>query len=197
VAPGAREIDGAADSAATPFKVAETSCTVCAVTLPLFWRIAVTLHPPAVLVITGAPPITMTTLAGPVETTKLTAEPDATLVPAIGLSLITLPEGTVGLLALLIEPTVRPVPVIALAAAACVKPTTLGTDTGAGPELTVRFTAEPLATLVPAIGLSLITLPEGTVGLLAALIAPTLRPAPVMALDAAACVKPTTFGTDT
>jgi hypothetical protein len=118
VAPGAREIDGAADSAATPFKVAESSCTVCAVTLPLFCRITVTLHPPAVLVITGAPPITMTTLAGPVETTKLTTEPDATLVPAIGLSLITLPEGTVGLLAALTVPTIRPAPVIALDAAA-------------------------------------------------------------------------------
>jgi hypothetical protein len=118
VAPGAREIDGAADSAVTPFKVAESSCTVCAVTLPLFCRITVTLHPPAVLVITGAPPITMTTLAGPVETTKLTTEPDATLVPAIGLSLITLPEGTVGLLAALTVPTIRPAPVIALDAAA-------------------------------------------------------------------------------
>ena len=56
---------------------------------------------------------------------------------------------------------------IALVAAACVRPTTFGTVTGAGPVLTVRFTAEPAVTLVPATGLSLITLPEGTVELLA------------------------------
>ena len=129
IAPGASDIEGTADSAATPLKVAETSCTVCAATLPLFCKMTVTLHPPALLVITGAPPITMTTLAGPVETTKLTAELNATLVLAMGLSLMTLPEATVELPAVLTEPTVRPAPVIALDAAACVKPTTFGTDT--------------------------------------------------------------------
>ena len=34
---------------------------------------------------------------GPLETTRLTAEPEFTLVPALGLSLITSPDGTVAL----------------------------------------------------------------------------------------------------
>jgi hypothetical protein len=127
---------------------------------------------------------------------RFTAEPDVTPVPASGFSLITLPEGTVALLAVLTVPTVRPAPVSAPVAPACVRPTTFGTDTG-GPVLTVRFTAEPYPTLVPASGFSLITLPEGTVALLAVLTVPTVRPAPVSALVAPACVRPTTFGTDT
>lgn len=65
--------------------------------------------------------------AGPVETTRLTAEPAATLLPAIGLWLMTLPEGTVLLDAVVTVPTVRPAPVIADEAAAWVSPTTLGT----------------------------------------------------------------------
>ena len=126
-----------------------------------------------------------------------TPEPDLTVVPAVGLWLMTLPEGTVALLTVLTVPTVNPAPVIALVAAACVRPTTFGTVTGAAPVLTARFTAEPDAAVAPASGLRLITLPEGTVELLAVLIVPTVNPAPVIALVAAACVRPTTFGTVT
>jgi hypothetical protein len=197
VAPGASVIEGMAPaSAATPLNVAELSCN-CAVTLPVFCTSTVTLHPAAPLVITGAPPKTMETVAVPLETTRLTADPVLTEAPATGLWLITLPEGTVTLLAVLTVPSVSPAPVIALVAAACVRPTTLGTVAEAGPELTVRFTAEPEATLVPATGLCLITLPEGTVTLLAVLTVPSVSPAPVIALVAAACVRPTTLGTDT
>src|SRR5437016_12761481 len=89
---------------------------------------------------------------------------------------------------------------MALAAAACVWPTTFGTATGVGagaPLETTRLTAEPFATLVPAAGLWLITLPEATVLLDCCVTAPLVRPALVMALAAAACVWPTTFGTAT
>src|SRR5205085_3621205 len=136
----------------------------------------------------------------PLETTRLTAAPLATLVPAAGLSLITLPEATVVLDCCVTAPTVRAAALMALVADACVSPTTFGTVTGVGggaPLETTRLTAEPIATLVPAAGLSLITLPEATVVLDCCVTVPTVRPALVRALVAAACVWPTTFGTAT
>jgi hypothetical protein len=54
------------------------------------------------------------------------------------------------------------------------------------PVLTDRFTADPVATLVPATGLSAMTLPEVTVELLALVIVPSTRPALVIAFVAAA-----------
>src|SRR5438067_1008724 len=89
---------------------------------------------------------------------------------------------------------------MALVADACVSPTTFGTATGVGagaPLETTRLTAAPFATLVPAAGLWLITLPEATVVLDCCVTAPAVRPALVMALVADACVWPTTFGTGT
>ena len=135
--------------------------------------------------------------AGPLEMTRFTAEPGATLAPPAGLWLITLPAGTVALLACVTMPTARPAPVIAVVAAACVRLTTLGTLTGAGPVEMTRFTAEPGATLAPAPGFWLITLPAATVALLACVTVPTVRPAPVIAVVAAACVRLTTLGTVT
>src|SRR5207302_10692782 len=114
---------------------------------------------------TPGPPAPLRARA-PVETTRSTAEPLAAPAPAAGFSLITLPEATVVLDCCVTVPTVRPALVMALVAAACVSPTTLarGTSDRAGAPLeTTRLTAEPLATLVPAAGLSLITLPEATV----------------------------------
>lgn len=84
---------------------------------------------------------------------------------------------------------------IAVLAAACVSPTTLGTDTDAGPEETTRATGEPLAALVPAAGVSLITSPLATEALDALVTATTVSPAPVIAVVAAAWVSPTTLGT--
>src|SRR2546430_1065219 len=136
----------------------------------------------------------------PLETTRLMAAPLATLVPAAGLSLITLPEATVVLDCCVTAPTVRAAALMALVAAASVSPTTFGTATGVGggaPLETTRLTAEPFATLVPAAGLSLITLPEATVVLDCIVTVPAVRPALVRALVAAACVWPTTFGTAT
>src|SRR5881227_2415806 len=165
----------------------------CIVTAP-------TVRPAPVMALVAAACVWPTTFgtaicAGPLETTRLTAEPLATLVPAGGLSLMTLPAATVLLDCIVTAPTVRPAPVMALVAAACVWPTTFGTAIRAGPLETARLTGEPLAPSVPACGLSLMTLPEATVLLACIVTAPTVRPAPVMALVAAACVWPTTFGT--
>ena len=48
---------------------------------------------------------------------------------------------------------------------------------------------------MPAAGFWLMTLPDATVLLDCCVTPPTVRPAPVMALVAAACVMPATFGT--
>jgi hypothetical protein len=58
-------------------------------------------------------------------------------------------------------------------------------------------TAEPLATFIPATGFSPTTSPLEMVELVAWVSVPTFSPAPVMAVVAAACVSPTTFGTVT
>lgn len=86
---------------------------------------------------------------------------------------------------------------IAVVAAACVMPTTLGTVTEAGPDDTTKFTELPDAPFVPEVGLWLITLPAATVELLCVVTVPTLRPTPVIAVVAAAWVMPTTLGTAT
>src|SRR2546423_224711 len=92
-------------------------------------------------------------------------------------------------------PRVRPAPVLAAVAADPAWPRTVASAIGGEPLETTRLTAEPLATLVPAVGLSLMPLPAATVLLDCCVTAPTMRPAPVMALVAADCVWPTTFGT--
>src|ERR1700730_7156782 len=81
---------------------------------------------------------------GPVETTRFTALPAVTCVPATGFELITDPLGTVALDAVVTVPTANPAPVIAVVAAACVRLTTLGTADSGGPVDTQRFTALPV-----------------------------------------------------
>ena len=71
-------------------------------------------------------------------------------------------------------PTVSPAAVIALVAAACVRPTTFGTLTGAGPADTTRFTELPVATGVRAAGVTPTIDPAATVALGAALTVPTV-----------------------
>ncbi len=82
-------------------------------------------------------------------------------------------------------------------AAACVIPTTFGTETIAGPLDTTRFTADPTFKDVPAMGPWPMTLPVATVSLDWTATAPRTRPAPVAAVAAAASVIPTMFGTET
>jgi hypothetical protein len=84
----------------------------------------------------AAVPLITTGVAGPLETTRATAEPLATLLLATGLSLITSPEATVLLDCMVTAPTASPAPVTALVAAACVSPTTFGT-------LTVELPPDP------------------------------------------------------
>ena len=90
-------------------------------------------------------------------------------------------------------PSVRPAPVIAVVAAVCVEPTTFGTATD--PDDTTRSTASVLPDSVPAVGVWLITDPDGTVRLETRVTVPTVSPAATMALLAAACVTPATLGT--
>jgi hypothetical protein len=125
------------------------------------------------------------TLTAPVETTKLTEDPVVTDVPAAGFELITLPEATVLLDAVVIVPTTNPAPLIAVDAALCANPITFGTATAAGPVETTRFTEDPAFTEAPAAGFELITLPVATVLLDAEVTVPTTNPAPVIAVDAA------------
>ena len=63
------------------------------------------------------------------------------------------PGGTVALDAVVTAPTTRPAFVIAVVAAACVRPTTLGTATCGAPDDTTSEMALPLATCVAAAGL--------------------------------------------
>src|SRR3954465_12077516 len=104
-----------------------------------------------------------TTCATPEETTSATALPVFTCVPATGVWLITDPDGTVVLDAVVIAPTVRPAFAIAALAAVCVRPVTLGTATCGRPEETTSATALPMFTCVPATGVRLITDPAGHV----------------------------------
>ncbi len=90
--------------------------------------------------------------AGPDDTTRSTAEPGATDAPAVGFWLMTVPAGTVELVCWVIDPTVSPALLSAVAAPLWARPTTLGTTTGAGPDDTTRSTAEPGATDAPAAG---------------------------------------------
>src|SRR5580765_1750632 len=147
--------------------------------------IAPTTRPAPVIAELAAACVRLTTfgteaVAGPLEMTSATALPGATLAPALGFWLMTLPAGTVALLAFVIAPTTRPAPVMDAVAAACVRLTTLGTVTFAGPLEINSATALPAGTPVPAIGDWLITLPAGTVALLPVVIVPTTRPAPVI-----------------
>src|SRR6185503_7215214 len=140
---------------------------------------------------------TVTGGCGPDETTRPTALPAVTCVPASGVWLMTVPAGTVALDVVVTPPTTRPAAVIAAVAAVCVVFTTFGTTTSAGPDETTSATPLPLATCVPAAGFWLMTDPAGTVELEACVIAPTVSPALVIAADAAVCVRPTTLGAAT
>src|SRR5688572_13703309 len=133
----------------------------------------------------------------PVERTSATALPTSTSAPAIGFCEITEPAGTVRLVALVIAPTTRSAPVIAAAAAVCVRLVTSGTATCGLPVEMTSATALPTSTSAPAIGFCEITEPAGTVRLVALVIAPTTRSAPVIAAAAAVCVRLVTSGTAT
>lgn len=108
------------------------------------------------------------------ETTRSTAVPAATEVPAAGFWLRTMPGATPGVTCRVTDPTVKLNLWSTAVAVLWVWPTTLGTVTG-GPRDTTRSTAEPGATDVPAAGFWLMTLPAGTEVLVCRVIDPTVR----------------------
>src|SRR4051812_17048899 len=137
------------------------------------------------------------TCGSPEEITSATALPTTTSAPAAGFWLITEPAATVMLDDVLIAPTVRPMLVSALAALACAWLVTSGTETCGRPDEITSATALPMRTSAPAAGFWLITEPAATVMLDVVLIAPTVRPMLVSALDALACGLSVTSGTAT
>ena len=70
-----------------------------------------------------------------------------------------------------------------------------GTLTCLGPLLTVRVTAEPVCTSLPAAGSVLTAWPAGMVALVFCSVAATTRPAAAMAALASASARPLTSGT--
>src|ERR1051325_25380 len=105
------------------------------------------------------------------------------------------PAGTVMLDCVVIAPTVSGAPVIAVLAAVCVNPTTFGTVVCGRPDETTKATVVLIRTSVFAVGVWLMTEPLGTVVLDCVVTVPTVSVAPVIAVVAATCVRPTTFGT--
>ena len=97
------------------------------------------------------------------------------------------PAGTVMLDAVVIAPTVRPAPVIAAVAAACVWLTTSGTATCGRPDEMTSATALPMSTSAPAAGFWLITDPAGTVSARRRRDRADRQAAAVIAAVAAAC----------
>src|SRR3954452_18506303 len=100
------------------------------------------------------------------------------------------PAEIVVLEAVVTVPTTRPAPVIEVVAAACVRPTTFGTATCAGPDETTSATALPVATCVAAAAFCPITEPDGTVVLEEVVIVATGNSRSLIEVAAAACVRP-------
>src|SRR3954468_202462 len=139
-------------------------------------------------------PRARTSPSTPSDTRIATAAPAVSCVPAAGVVLTMLPAAMVGLLTNVIAPTVSPTSVIAVAAAARGRPTTLGTML-ARPSDTTTATELPGAALDPAAGVWLMIAPAGTVVLAAFVTAPTVRFAGANVTLAADTVCPTTLGT--
>src|SRR4029078_1484820 len=91
-------------------------------------------------------------------------------------------------------PTVAPAAAIPACAPPCVRPTTFGTVTSAGPSETVNATGLDAATDTPNPGLWLSTCPAGAAEIIVPT-GPTVSPAPRIAACASACVSPMMFGT--
>jgi hypothetical protein len=139
-------------------------------------------------------PTTNGTGPAPLDTTRFTAAPGNALAPAAGVWLITSPTGTVALYCC-VTVTDSPALMIAAWAAAWAIPTTAGTITGCGPLDTIKLTGVPGATIVPAAGTWLITLPNGTLELYARVTVPTVSPMARIAACASPRLWPTTLGT--
>src|SRR5665648_532359 len=136
----------------------------------------------------------VSTTGGPVDTTIVTALPGGAVDPPAGLCEITSPESTVGSAACSTV-TVNPASSSCDVAELSFCPTTSGTAVSPGPVEMARFTVLPCSTSPPD-GSCAMTLPAGTVGSLAWLLAGT-RSTACRAATASASVIPTTLGTAT
>jgi hypothetical protein len=141
-----------------------------------------------VLVVVG----TTVVVEGPLDTTTLTAEYANTSEPAAGFWLMMRPAGA-ELVATVCVPRVRFTPCSDPAAAPSVSPRILGTATG-GPTETTTLIGRPGATLWPAVGLWLRTMPK-TPLLLTNVCVPSVKFAPTKIFVAIATGLPTTLGT--
>ena len=135
--------------------------------------------------------VTWTELTRPVRRWS----PGATLAPAAGVWLMTLPLAIDVLVAVDTAPTVRPAPVSAVVADDCVWPTTFGTVTPAGPSDTTSATELPAGHHRSGDRAFTVTVPAATVPLFALDTVPSAKPAAVIAAVASASVRPTTAGT--
>ena len=145
-------------------------------------------------------PTTFGTVTGglPLETTRFIAVPTSTVRPSAGFWLITTPAGTVVLLCCVITPMVIPCSRMMLSAVCGVFTSPSGTPTSNGvivPSEITRSTREPAGSVKPERGSVETTRPIGIVGLLTVVTLPGSRPAFRIAVFAAACVRPMTFGT--
>src|SRR4029079_8518565 len=162
---------------------AATVALDCVVTVP-------TTRPAFWIATVAAPCVRPTTFgialfAGPIEIASATPVPGLTLVPAAGDWLITRPACTL-LFSSVMLPTASPSAVSALVAWFWVRFTTFGTT---APRDTVKLIVAPKARVTPACGCWLITIPIGTVALLANS-GFGVRSALVIAVAASACVRP-------
>src|SRR5205085_8062636 len=119
---------------------------------------------------------------GTVDTVSAIVLPTTTSAPAAGDWLMTLTVGTYTPHARAIVPTVSCAAVIAVVAAACVRPTTAGALTCGRPVDTVSAIALPTTTSAPAAGFELLTHPDGTGMLEAVVTVPTTSCAPAIAV---------------
>src|SRR6476469_9655864 len=109
---------------------------------------------------------------------------------------MTTPAGTVGCDVVVTTPTFRPAPASVEAAFSCVLPITFGTVTEFDPSETVIVMGDPRTALAPTFGDCAITWPAGA-GFVVNAIDCRKSPMVEIAVCAAACVCPTTFGTVT
>src|SRR5262245_15420159 len=129
------------------------------------------------------------TNGGPVETTRITVEPTATVAPAAGACETMWAAGTViedCVVCPAMGSSTSPCPSTAALAAGYSSPITPGTKTvDPDPDDTTRLTAEPSGTVVPATGACEMTTPAGTVAEGAVVTEPRTNPAPLIVTVAA------------
>ena len=143
-------------------------------------------------------PTTLGTLSDVLAaTSSSTAEPAVAMALPSGDCPMTVPGANGVPVAWVTAPTTKPADVIALFAAACVKPVTLGTSAPLVPSEITSDTAVPGGRDCPTAGLCEITDPAGTLPDCCRVIVPTSSCAASKAARAASSALPVTLGTFT